>query len=133
MQDRPDKVALLAAVARFLDGTVRPAIEDPGLAFRVRIAANLAKIVATECTLEDAHDAVELAGLAALMPDVGLPELTDGSTRRAAIAELNGELARRIRTRELEDSPELAAHVRRSLEQRLSVINPRFDLSMEIE
>ncbi len=134
MQNSPDKVALLAAVAKFLDGDVREAIDDPALAFRVRIAANIAKIVATECHLEDRHDGTEFEGLVALMPDVNPSDPPASSHgRRKLIAKLNAELAERIRSGALTDTKAAGAHLRRALGDRIAVINDRFDLSMEIE
>ena len=57
MQDRPSKEALLDAVATFLLEKVRPAIADPGLGFRVLIAANLASVAASEIRSEGTQDA----------------------------------------------------------------------------
>jgi len=136
VQYRPDKAALMEAVAQFLDEQVRPAVgKDPALAFRVRIAANLARITARETAVEDAHDASELASLAELLPDEfgQLPEIEDGTQRREAISELNRTLARRIREGDFDDDAALVAHLRRTLTEKLSVTNPRFDTSLEVE
>src|SRR5580692_116344 len=59
MQNRPDKTALLEAVARFLATEVKPAITDPNLAFRVLVAANLAAVVAAEVATEEAQEEAE--------------------------------------------------------------------------
>lgn len=50
--DEPRKERLLDGVAAFLGKQVVPAIEDPALAFRVRIAAHLVGMVARECRAE---------------------------------------------------------------------------------
>ena len=52
MQDAPDRQTLLAGVAMFLAGQIEPALrapgENPGLAFRSRIAAHLIATVGRE-------------------------------------------------------------------------------------
>ena len=136
MQYRPDKGALLDAVATFLDQQVRPAASaDPALAFRVRIAANLARIAAQETRVEDAHDASELASLLEILPEEAgqLPKLEDGAQRREAIMNLNAVLARRIRAGDFDGDAAVTSHLRRTLIQKLAVTNPRFDTSLEVE
>lgn len=135
MQDRPHKKDLLFALAKFLDDQVRDAIADPGLRFRVRIASNIAKVVALETMVEDTHDAAELEGLQAILPDVadGLGPNDGAGGRRRAIEVLNAALADAIRTRVLPDEAAARAHVKRTLIDKLSVVNPRFDTSLEIE
>jgi hypothetical protein len=73
MQDRPDRLALLGAIARFLEHDVRPALKDPGLSFRALIAAHLAGTVAAELKAEGDLTAPELGRLRALLPDIGAP------------------------------------------------------------
>jgi hypothetical protein len=137
MQDEPDKSALLSGVARFLDEDLRGAVKDPALAFRLRIAANLVRMVAVEGAVEDAHDAAHLAALAELLPEVAgeLDELEGGEARREVIRRLERALATRVRTGALDDArlPEARAVVRRLLVQRLSVVNPRFSTREHIE
>ena len=48
MQDRPDKQTLLDAIAAFLVTEVRPKIDDPGVSFRVLVAAHVCSQVAAE-------------------------------------------------------------------------------------
>lgn len=136
MQDRPDKDVLLAAIAKFLDEDVRPAIADPGLAFRVRIAANLARIVAIETNVEDGHDAREIEGLIAILPDQSSDLPIAGATeRRESIRMLNLALTERIRDADFDDEQleQVRLHVERTLVDKLSVVNPRFDTRQEIE
>ena len=52
MQDIPDKATLLASVRRFLKADLAAGIADPGLRFRVLIAANLLGVVERELGLE---------------------------------------------------------------------------------
>jgi hypothetical protein len=107
MQNRPDKTALLEAVARFLATEVKPAIGDPNLAFRVLVAANLAAVVAAEVATEEAQEE----------------------------AEANAELCRRILAGELDDAAvrEATAHAMLTLRGELFAQSPKFDPSLEVE
>jgi hypothetical protein len=135
MQERPNKLVLLTALARFLVEEVRPALSDPRLAFRALIAANLASVVASELASDDGAVTRDLDRLRPLLPEVG--ELADDSfeSRRARVAELSDRLAARLRDDDL--SPEEAARVatalRDSLREKLAIDNPRFDTSLDIE
>src|SRR5262245_7045793 len=99
MQDLPEKSMLLEALAKFIDAQVRPEIRDPALAFRVRIAAHLAGVVAREIRAEDQHDLAELARLEAIE---GIGEgrrepLVTREERRRRISELVAKLAAALR------------------------------------
>ncbi len=122
MQNRPDKQVILGGVAALLKTQVLPAIEDRGLAFRVRIAAWLLGVVERELSHEQAHDAAELAGLVA--------PLGEGD-----IGQLNAALAEEIRAGELSEERRAAIteHLLASLRDRLAVAQPRFDTAMEPE
>lgn len=135
MQDFPDKATLLGAVAEFLDKTVRPALDDKGLAFRVRVAAHMVATVAREVTFEGHHDAVELARLRRLLDRTDDPLPPNDMARRAALTDLNAELARRLREDALTDDDQdaIRTHLVRTLEEKLSVVQPRFDVKMRIE
>jgi AcrR family transcriptional regulator len=132
MQDRPDKAALLDAVARFLAGDLRPTVDDEALSFRVLIAAHLCMVVAEEIRTEDGQDAAELGHLAELLPgldDDATPPATR-SERQERFAELRRALADHVR--DLEDvvpRGPLWEHLRETLREKLRVNNPRFDLS----
>ncbi len=140
MQERPNKLVLLSAIARFLVEDARPALSDPRLAFRALIAANLATIVASELSTDAEATRTELARLRALFPD-GPPagDSPDGERdepdERGQVLALTERLARRLR----EESPgedevaRIAAALRESLRAKLAVDNPRFDTSPEIE
>lgn len=139
MQHRPDAVALLTAVARFLEKEVKPALaSDPKLSFRALIAASLAGIVAGEIQLEDAAEGAELERLANLLPDATLDEPVAPVTRAArrdSIEKLNAELCRRIRDGALEPDAytRVVDHVKTTLQGELLIYSPRFDTSPEIE
>jgi hypothetical protein len=140
MQERPNKLVLLSAIARFLVEDARPALSDPRLAFRALIAANLASIVASELSSDAEATRSELARLRALFPDAPpAGESLDGERgerdERDQVLALTERLARRLR----EESPgedelaRIAAALRESLREKLAVDNPRFDTSPEIE
>ena len=135
MQDRPDKATLLDAVMAFLTGEIQPRIEDKGLRFRVLIAAHLCSVVASEIRNEDIHDEAELHRLRQLLPNAGAGDLPSARETRAALfSNLNGELEERIQKGGFDDSEAaLFEHLRATLRNKLSVANPRFDLSPEIE
>ena len=114
---------------------VVPAITDPGLSFRLLIAANLAGVVANEIRSEETQDGAELSRLRALLPDV--PVTLDGTREgiRSAIRALNRALATRLQENGF-DGPALAqatAHVKQTLLEKLAVNNPRFETALEIE
>jgi hypothetical protein len=123
MLERPDKAALLDALAKFLMADLHPTVQDKKLAFRVLIAANVAGTLATQVRTEAERDAAERSRLLAL----GLPGETVHQLNRALVDRLRGgplpeEELRRVR-----------AHVKQTLVETLSVVNPAFDTSMEIE
>jgi len=121
MQDLPSKEALLGAVAHFLDEEILPATTDRRLAFRVRIAAHLLGVVSRELEHGAAHDARERAGLEGLVPSGAIPAM-------------NAELARHLREDALSDAEQEAilAHLLGTLRDKLAVINPRFNPSLEV-
>ena len=133
MQDLPPKEVLLDAVARFLDSDLRPAVKHPGLAFRLRVAANLLRVVALECQEEEGHDQAELERLRALFPAQAELEGSGRAAVRAALAELNASLAEQLRAASWDEAGPSREHVVATLRDKLAVVNPRFDLSPEIE
>jgi hypothetical protein len=138
MQQRPDKTELLAAVARFLEREVKPAIKDPALAFRVLIAASLTGIVAGELHAEDAATAAELERLAAILPDaaaaIGLEKkLATREGRKEALIALNRALCDSIRAGDFAGDPQVWSHVSLTLRGELFTASPRFDTSIDIE
>lgn len=130
MQDRPDKTTLLAEVARFLEEQVRPAIDDKGLAYRVRVAAFLVGVVAREDASEHLADPAHLAALLQLLGGGDLP--ADIEERREAIRAAEAEVARRLRDGDLPIAQALPV-LKAVLAGKLKVSNPRFDLSDTFE
>lgn len=137
MQERPDKSTLLEAVAQFLMTEIQPAIADKRLGFRVLIAANLASVVASELRTEDDHHTAELLRLQALLPGMleGDPRQLPAARRAQALSSMNHELARRLRAHRVpeEELVPVLVHLKQTLTERLSIVNPRFDTSPDIE
>lgn len=109
MQQRPDLIALLQAVERFLRDELPAAVADDRLRFRVLVAASLVGQSAAE-----------------LSADAG---------RRAASATMtarDAELAARIRAGDIDE-----AAVRRQLLDELggflAIISPRFDRRLDVD
>ncbi len=134
MQDLPEKSTLLDALARFLDVEVRGAVQDPALAFRVRIASHLAQVVAREIRGEDAHDLAELQRLEKLLDRTMGPTAIRREDRHLQMKQMNRTLAKAIRagTLDARERTEAHAHVKATLIDKLSVIQPRFDTKADI-
>lgn len=116
MQDRPDHPTLLDAIATFLMGDVAPKLEaDKALQFRVLIAANLATIVANEARTANTRASAETERLVTLLGHPG------------SLADLNAELARKLRAGEALDAATLG-HLLKTARETLEVTNPRFEL-----
>jgi len=124
--ERPDEPALLDALARFLLADLHPQVQDRKLAFRVLIASNLATTLAAQLRTREERQGAELSRLRAL--------LGEEATKRPA-RELNLLLSRRLRAGGIPEEELLGirAHVKRTLEEALAVVNPSFDTSLEIE
>ena len=114
MQDRPDARELLEAVRGFVLNDALPALEGRAR-LHARVAANALALVQRELELAPASDAAERARLEGLLG------------RQGSLAELNAELARRIRTGELgAERPELLAHLWSTALEKLAVDNPEY-------
>ena len=87
MQDRPTPSELLNAVERLLDDEVLAATSGP-LRHRVRVAANLCRIVEREVVLGTEQEASEVALLGELLGEVD---------RTGQSANLNARLVERLR------------------------------------
>ena len=138
MQHRPDKTALLDAVARFLEKEIKPAVSDPSLAFRVLIAQSLCQLVAAEIQMEEIAEGAEIDRLAALLPELDLDlerARASREERTRALARANRELCARIASGAvaIEPGSEVWEHVTTVLRGELLTSSPRFDTSLEIE
>ena len=122
MNDRPSAEELLAAVQRFLEEDVVPALEGPKR-FHARVAANVVGIVAREIARGDADLRKEWVGLAALLGSQGEAP-ADGAALVEAVREGAAELAERIRTGEADAGPfrdAVIAHLKQTLAAKLAV------------
>ena len=124
MQDTPNAPTLLAEIAQFLEAQVRPAIDDKGLAFRVRIAVHLLGVAAREVEHAPAHLDAEARRLSALLGD-DLP----GDDLAAWVEARNVDLATGLRADEYDAQARdaIRAHLMQTLRETLSVTQPRFD------
>lgn len=134
MQYLPEKEDLLDAVAFFLAKQAAPAVDDPALAFRLKVAAHLVHGASRECRAEGSQDREVLAVLSrTLGVDPGDP--CDPDERHARIRELSAQLAERARdpATDAESLTELRRVVMQILAGELKVVQPKFDLAMNIE
>ena len=123
MLERPDGPALLEALAKFLIADLHPTVKDKKLAFRVLIASNIATTLAGQLRTQDERRGAELARLRALLGRDGeLPALDAALAEKLKAGGLPEDELRKI-----------TAHVKQSLQESLSVVNPAFDTSLEIE
>ena len=91
MKYRPDDGELLAAIADLLEAEVLPAV-GPHLQHKVRVAANLIRILERQQSLEPAAREQERMALAVLLEPSG------GASDGATLDSLRAELDRRIAT-----------------------------------
>lgn len=128
MQDRPDVGELLEAVRAFLEGQVVPAL-DGTRRFHARVAANVLAIVGRELAQEATLLRAEWTRLGELL-GVSAARVPDSDAAlRAAVRELNGVLAARIREGAADDGPwgaAVLAHLRATTAERLAIANPRY-------
>jgi hypothetical protein len=114
MQDEPRPDEILTAVAGFLKGAATRE-SGPHIAFQLRVCANAVEICQRQLTLAPAAEADELARLKALLG-------TDGD-----LADLNRELARRIRAGEMDLSTAgLMEHLWPTTLAKLAVDQPNY-------
>ena len=126
MNDRPTAVELIAAARHFLEKELLPAVGDARLRFQGLVAANVLAIAQRE--LEAGEDALvwEWQWLAELF---GRREAVPGAALRAAVLEGNRRLCERIRAGDFDEPPrllDLAEQLRRGVERKLQIANPRY-------
>jgi hypothetical protein len=127
MQDRPTSVELLEAAADFVESELVPAVQG-ARQFQARVVANVMRIVAREIKLEDPLVRSEVKALARLLGH-NAPHLHSLDDLRAAAVSMGEELTAKIRAGEADDGAwrrEVLALVRRSVEDKLSIANPRY-------
>jgi len=115
MQDLPTAAELVEAVREFLDAEIFPAV-DGRRRFHTRVAINVLAIVQRELEGAPAADLRERERLEELMPGV-----------TGSLAELNTELAARIRTGSFDAArAELLEHLRATVRDKLEIANPKY-------
>jgi hypothetical protein len=112
MLNRPNKTDVLAGVATFLGGTVAKSIEDPGLRFRVKIAAHLLGQIAREVASDPVRLAAEHRVLEVLL---------------GAVDDQEEALLSYIESTDVGELVGLAGALRQAMKPDLAVIDPRFD------
>lgn len=127
MEDLPTAVDLLGVVALFLESEIVPVTEGSHR-FRVRVAANVMRIIAREIQYEESHLRREVKALAELLGKSETHAETAAEARRQALA-LNSELCGRIRAGVADDGGFRARTlevVRAIVENKLEVANPAY-------
>jgi alcohol dehydrogenase class IV len=127
MQDRPTSIELLEAAADFVDREIVPILEGQRQ-FQSRVVANVMRIVAREIKHEDPSVRSEVRELSKLLahPEPHVHSLDD--LCKAAV-KLNAELSERIQAGDADSGAwraEVLALVRRSVEDKLRIANPRY-------
>ncbi len=137
MQDRPTSIELLEAAADFVDREIVPML-DGQRQFQSRVVANVMRVVAREIKLEDPFTRSEVRALSKLLahPEPHVHSLDD--LGKVAF-KLNEELSEKIRAGAADSGAwraEVLALVRRSVEDKLRIANPRYlesDLALRKE
>lgn len=136
MQYLPEKEDLLDAVAFFLAKQAAPAVDDPALAFRLKVAAHLVHGAAREGRAEGRQDVEVIAELSRTLGiELDPRAAADAPGRHARIRELFAQLAERVRdpATDEESLTELRRLMMRVLAGELKIVQPKFDLSLNIE
>ncbi len=128
MQDRPPAAELLEALAAFLEGEFGGELGGRKR-FLLRVAANVAGIVAREIERGPGLLSEQLVSLAGLLDrDIEVP--AGHGARLELFEELSGELSRRIAGGEADAEPwrsAVLAYLRSNVAAKLAVDNPGYD------
>jgi hypothetical protein len=119
MIDRPSRGELLSAVRKFLESELIPIQSDARLRFQTLVAANVLSIAEREWQHEGAQLAQEWEWLRRWVP----------ATQSGELVQSVAALCQRIRAGEFDETERfvaLAADVRRSVERKLEISNPRY-------
>ncbi|MGH7895508.1 MAG: DUF6285 domain-containing protein [Candidatus Binatia bacterium] len=129
MQDRPTALELLDAVRQFVETQLVPALEG-ARQFHARVAANVLAIVGRELRDGDAQLGDEWQRLTTLTSRAAGGEPPAGAAAlRTAVAELNAELAARVRAGDADGEPfrrAVLAHLHATVEEKLRIANPAY-------
>src|SRR5687767_58451 len=119
MHDRPTAAELVAATRQYLESELIPTLSDARLRFQTLVAANVLSIVERELLVEERHLVEELQG----------PRPESLAALRQAVRDENEALCARIRNGEFDEPErfrELLSQLRRGVERKLEVANPRY-------
>jgi hypothetical protein len=128
MTDRPTAAELVEAVRRFLEGELLPTLTDARLRFQTLVAANVLAIVGRELPAEEDLLREEWQLLGEILGTAG-PEPASLTALRETVREANVLLCERIRAGVFDEpSPfhALVRQLRRTVERKLEVANPRY-------
>ena len=128
MNDRPTAAELLAAARHFLETELIPTLSDQRLRFQTLVAANVLAIAQRELATEEDRLLAEWNWLADLLP-LDRPAPDRLAALRIAVREANDRLCDSIRRGDFDAPPRfasLAAQLRRRVEEKLEVANPRY-------
>ena len=125
MQDRPTAIELLKVAQEFCEKDLMPATEGR-VRFHVRVLQNVLGILEREWAGAEAAVRAEWERLSALLDTTDDAADTFAAVRDQ-IRSANVELARRIRTGELDDRfEETVAALSETIEEKLKIANPRY-------
>ncbi|QQD17925.1 hypothetical protein I6N98_16525 [Spongiibacter nanhainus] len=111
----PSDRQLLEAIRQFLKEEVQPAITDPAVAYRLKVAANSLSIVARECEQSEALSQLEQTRFSQLLAVQGDAE------------ELNRQMAQALRDGALDAAdPEVLTALKEIALAKLAIDNPRY-------
>ncbi len=128
MNDRPTAAELVAAARHCLERELLPAVTDARLRYQGLVAANVLAIVERELAVGEEHLTREWQWLAEVL-GWREPLPSSAAALAEAVREGNVRLCERIRSGDF-DPPErfreLAGQLRRVVERKLQVANPRY-------
>lgn len=126
MQDRPRAQDLLDAIADYLLKEVLPAVrENDALAYKALVSWNMLGVVSRELKEGETHLNAELERLSKRFGESPGP-LTTVREKMERVQSLNQKLSDQIRSGKiLPSNAEVLSLVKKSLEEKLAVANPR--------
>ena len=128
MQDPPSAIQLLVAAREHLSSAVIASIDDPGLRFRTRVAANVLAILERELGSGEEAAREEYRRLTTLLGETQMA-VPRGSQLAMLLQAATRRLCRRVTLGEFDAHPrkaELLSHLKRTATDKLRINNPRY-------
>lgn len=128
MQDPPNAMQLLEAAREHLTESVVPEIDDRGLRFRTRVAANVLAILERELSAGEEAAREEYRRLTTLLGETQMA-VPRGAQLIALLRAATRRLHRRVALGEFDADPrksELLSHLKRTTVDKLWINNPRY-------